>query len=851
MPGAEGAARRHPRPPHPGRERRDAVPRRRSRARCCSTTSARSCTRATRRSPSGAPRPWRSTASSSPSCSAPRSCASSRSWRQSPTSSSSSRRWHRRVAPAPSTPSATCCAGSATCEPMRSPRARTAWTLRARSRSSSRRRRAIRVRVAGEERWIAVEDAGRYRDAVGASPPPGVAETFLEPVDAAARPAAARWARTHAPFTAEEPAVALGPGARRGRRSGLRAMAASGALLEGTFRPGGTAHEFTDPDVLRQLRRRSLARLRREVEPVDPDVLARFLPAWHGVGRHGRWRWAGWSRWSPSWRAFPFRPRSSSATCCRPGCAGYTPRLLDELGAAGEVVWIGRGSLGRDDGRICALPSRPGRPAGRCRRVRGASIGAGPRSNPPAPPAPGRVVLPAAARGRARCAHRRRAARRDVGPGLGRRADERHVRRRCARCRCRAAGRSARRGPAASWRSARRAPPADGRWWPTSSARRERRPSAATPSPPASSSATGSSPARPSRRRASPAATHRSIRCSAPWRSPVGPGAATSSRASARRSLRMPGAVDRLRAVRDDEPRRSHPGRDRSGPALRRRPALAAMREATSGCRSSAPPAPTSYWSTARRRCTSSAAGAGSFDSRPAADPERAARAVAALSVTRRAGGTDAGAAHRAGRSRAGGRLSAGRGHGGGRLPAGLPRLVAAAAVRGGYGAGVTSTALTTKWVRQLNTASSAVPNSPTCSWASAQSAESGWSKLPVMRSHCPRSGRSTPLAGSTNSRCCGPVYVSPGDQGPSTATASSSTSRHGSRARSARPDGCCRRQPQTPRHSPAPPDRRGAHAARPTFLVRASKPMRPDRSRRAARGRRSPGSRRPGRGCS
>ena len=211
-------------------------------------------------------------------------------------------------------------------------------------------RRAIRVRVAGEERWIAVEDAGRYRDAVGTSPPAGVAETFLEPVDAPLDLLLARWARTHAPFTADEPAARWGLG-RSVVEERLRAMAAAGTLLEGTFRPGGASHEFTDPDVLRQLRRRSLARLRREVEPVERDVLARFLPAWQGVGGTA----GGLGRLVEvvaQLEGVPIPASVLERDVLPARVSGYMARLLDELGAAGEVVWVGRGSLGRDDGRV-------------------------------------------------------------------------------------------------------------------------------------------------------------------------------------------------------------------------------------------------------------------------------------------------------------------------------------------------------------------------------------------------------------------------------------------------------------------------------------------------------------------
>jgi ATP-dependent Lhr-like helicase len=211
-------------------------------------------------------------------------------------------------------------------------------------------RRAVRVRIAGEERWIAVEDAARYRDAVGASPPAGVAETFLAAADAPLDLLLARWARTHPPFGAEGPAARWGL-AQATVEERLRAMAAAGALLEGAFRPGGVAHEFTDPDVLRQLRRRSLARLRREVEPVDQEVLARFLPAWQGVGSTA----GGLGRLVEvvaQLEGVPIPASVLERDVLSARVAGYTPRLLDELGAAGEVVWIGRGSLGRDDGRV-------------------------------------------------------------------------------------------------------------------------------------------------------------------------------------------------------------------------------------------------------------------------------------------------------------------------------------------------------------------------------------------------------------------------------------------------------------------------------------------------------------------
>ncbi len=211
-------------------------------------------------------------------------------------------------------------------------------------------RRAVRVRIAAEERWIAVEDVARYRDAAGVSPPRGVAETWLASDAAPLDALLMRWARTHAPFTADAPARRWGL-SRDVVDGRLRALAAEERLLAGAFRPGGEPHEYTDPDVLRQLRRRSLARLRREVEPVEPEALARFLPAWQGVGAAA----GGLGRLMEvvaQLEGVPIPASVLERDVLPARVSGYTPRLLDELGAAGEVVWIGRGSLGRDDGRI-------------------------------------------------------------------------------------------------------------------------------------------------------------------------------------------------------------------------------------------------------------------------------------------------------------------------------------------------------------------------------------------------------------------------------------------------------------------------------------------------------------------
>ena len=126
---------------------------------------------------------------------------------------------------------------------------------------------------------------------------------------------------------------------------------AAGLLLRGEFRPGGVEREWCDPEVLRLLRRRSLARLRREVEPVDGAAYARFLLGWQGVGgeRGGIERLA---EVIAQLEGLPLPASVLERDILPARVRGYAPRLLDELGTAGEVVWVGQGRLGRDDGRI-------------------------------------------------------------------------------------------------------------------------------------------------------------------------------------------------------------------------------------------------------------------------------------------------------------------------------------------------------------------------------------------------------------------------------------------------------------------------------------------------------------------
>jgi ATP-dependent Lhr-like helicase len=228
-------------------------------------------------------------------------------------------------------------------------------------------RRAVQARIVGEDRWIAIEDAGRFRDGVGVSPPTGVPDAFLGPTTAALDGLLARYARSHGPFLTPDPARRWGLPPRV-VEEGLERLLEADTILRGEFRPGGAEREWIDPDVLRILRRRSLARLRREVEPVDPSALGRFLPAWHGVAPANIVQPAALRPVAALERlaevvdqlaGLPIPASVLERDVLTARVPGYQPRLLDELGSMGEVAWVGRGSLGRDDGRIALY--RPGR----------------------------------------------------------------------------------------------------------------------------------------------------------------------------------------------------------------------------------------------------------------------------------------------------------------------------------------------------------------------------------------------------------------------------------------------------------------------------------------------------------
>jgi ATP-dependent Lhr-like helicase len=211
-------------------------------------------------------------------------------------------------------------------------------------------RRAIAVTVAGEARFGAAEDAARLRDALGVALPVGLPAAFTDPVDEPMRDLVARYARTHGPFLTLQVARHLGVGAQRVLPP-LEALERDGRIVRGEFRPDGVEREWCEDDVLRQLRRRSLAALRKEVEPVDGAALARFLPAWQSVGSKRRGVDGVVDVLGMlSGAAIAASVLESDVLVAR--IAEYRPADLDALCTSGDVIWVGAGGLGANDGRL-------------------------------------------------------------------------------------------------------------------------------------------------------------------------------------------------------------------------------------------------------------------------------------------------------------------------------------------------------------------------------------------------------------------------------------------------------------------------------------------------------------------
>lgn len=210
--------------------------------------------------------------------------------------------------------------------------------------------RALRVTIAGTARVAAIEDASRLRDALGVALPIGVPAAFVEPVDDPVGDLVSRFARTHGPFDVHDVATRFGLGPAV-VTDALRRLAADRRVVDGEFRPGATGAEWVSVEVLRRLRSRSLAAVRREVEPVEQSAFARFLPAWQHVGGPLRGvdglaqvieQLAGVALPASAWESLVLPARLD----------GYSPAWLDELTVAGEVVWSGAGSLPGNDGWV-------------------------------------------------------------------------------------------------------------------------------------------------------------------------------------------------------------------------------------------------------------------------------------------------------------------------------------------------------------------------------------------------------------------------------------------------------------------------------------------------------------------
>ncbi|WP_344791300.1 ATP-dependent helicase [Gryllotalpicola daejeonensis] len=209
-------------------------------------------------------------------------------------------------------------------------------------------KRALRVSIAGDERVAAIEDAPRLRDAIGVPLPIGVPTAFIEPVADPLGDLVGRYARTHGPFAADEVAARFGLGVSVVTDT-LRRLSHERRVVEGEFRPHATGTEWCDGDVLRRLRRLSLAALRHEVEPVEPAAFARFLPEWQHVGT-GTLKGVDGVASVIEQLAGVRAPASAWESLILPArVSDYAPVMLDELTASGEVIWAGAGTIpGRD-----------------------------------------------------------------------------------------------------------------------------------------------------------------------------------------------------------------------------------------------------------------------------------------------------------------------------------------------------------------------------------------------------------------------------------------------------------------------------------------------------------------------
>ncbi|WP_063023093.1 ATP-dependent helicase [Nocardia niwae] len=217
-------------------------------------------------------------------------------------------------------------------------------------------RRALEVSFAGRSWWVAVEDAARLRDALGVPLPIGTPSAFIEPVADPLGDLVGRYARTHGPFATEAVAARFGLGTAVAATA-LHRLAAEKRVVEGEFTPGAAGSEWCDAQVLRRLRRRSLAAARHEVEPVATAAFGRFLPAWQHVGGGELRGVDGVAAVVEQLAGVPI-PASAWESLILPArVPDYTPAMLDELMATGEVIWSGHGAITAKDGWIALHPA--------------------------------------------------------------------------------------------------------------------------------------------------------------------------------------------------------------------------------------------------------------------------------------------------------------------------------------------------------------------------------------------------------------------------------------------------------------------------------------------------------------
>jgi ATP-dependent helicase Lhr and Lhr-like helicase len=211
-------------------------------------------------------------------------------------------------------------------------------------------RRVARAHIAGEERYFAAEDAGKLRDALGVMPPPGLPSTFLATTTDALRELISRFARTHAPFTSDVPARRYGLG-RGVVESALVQLEDGGRVVRGEFLPGGHEREWCDKNVLRLIKQRSLAKLRRAIEPAPPEAFARLALGWQGAQEPSRATDA-LDRAIDQLQGVPIAASVLVQEVLPARVRGFSPSDLDSLLATGELTWVGVEPHGSSDGKL-------------------------------------------------------------------------------------------------------------------------------------------------------------------------------------------------------------------------------------------------------------------------------------------------------------------------------------------------------------------------------------------------------------------------------------------------------------------------------------------------------------------